>query len=80
MTLISVILIVPSLLSSLIIIALIAVLPGTLLAHSGGHKKYTAPVEGIWNRLAFSFFMMTISLPVTIITNRYAVSLAAIVM
>lgn len=60
----------PSLLSSFVIIAFIAILPGTPIAHSSGHKKYIAPVEGVWNRLAYSLFMMIISLPVTIITNR----------
>ncbi|KAH8118983.1 hypothetical protein DFH11DRAFT_412876 [Phellopilus nigrolimitatus] len=60
----------PGFLSSLVIVAFIAVLPGTPIAHTGGHKKYTAPVEGVWNRLAYSLFMMVISLPVTIISNR----------
>ncbi|EJD02710.1 uncharacterized protein FOMMEDRAFT_122738 [Fomitiporia mediterranea MF3/22] len=60
----------PSLINSLIIVAFIAVLPGTPLAHTGGHKKYSAPIEGVWNRLAYSLFMMVISLPATVITNR----------
>ncbi|KAL5485429.1 hypothetical protein ACEPAI_8071 [Sanghuangporus weigelae] len=60
----------PTLISSLFIVAFITVLPGTPVAHTGGHKKYSAPVEGIWNRLAYSLFMMIFSLPVTVITNR----------
>jgi len=60
----------PTILSTFVIMAFVALLPGTSLTNPGGHKKYSAPVDGIWNRLAYSFFMMVIALPVVIISNR----------
>ena len=61
---------VPAVLSTVAIMLFLLVLPDTSLSNPGGHRKYTAPVDGLWNRLAYSLFMMIISLPVVIITNR----------
>ncbi|KAI5121563.1 hypothetical protein M0805_000744 [Coniferiporia weirii] len=60
----------PGFISTIVIMAFVAVLPGAFLGRTSGHNKYTAPVAGVWNRLFYSLFMMAISLPVTIITNR----------
>lgn len=60
----------PSVLSTVAIMLFLLVLPDTSLSNPSGHRKYSAPINGLWNRLAYSLFMMIISLPVVIITNR----------
>lgn len=61
---------VPNLIATVVSMAFVAVLTGVFLNNTTAHKKYTAPVDGPWHRLAYSLFMTVIALPVVIITNR----------
>lgn len=62
---------VPAFVSTMVLTAFILMLPGAPLKNP--NTKYTAPVEGVWHRLFYSIFLMVLSLPVTIITNRYCI-------
>ena len=47
---------------------------GVSMTDSRGHTKYSAPTTGIIGLAIYSLFMMVITLPVVIITNRYVIS------
>lgn len=61
----------PNIVSTSVVLLFATILVGPIMGSgSGAHSKYAAPVDGPLSRLIFSLFMIAISLPVVVISNR----------
>ena len=60
----------PTLLSTVAIMSFAGLVLGVSMTDSRGHTKYSAPTTGVIGLIIYSLFMMIITLPVVIITNR----------